>query len=34
MNSELGPFSYDTVAGMLVEWGGAQRFGDIAVGVV
>ncbi len=29
MNSELGPFSYDTVAGMLVEWGGAQRLGTL-----
>ncbi|WP_042247403.1 iron-containing alcohol dehydrogenase [Paracoccus sp. PAMC 22219] len=27
MNSKLGPFNFDTAAGILVEWGGAQRLG-------
>ncbi len=29
MNSDLGTFSFDTTAGLLVEWGGAQRLGTL-----
>lgn len=29
MRSELGQFSFDTTAGLLVEWGGARRFGTL-----